>query len=54
VRVINQRGDPMMPTDPADPPRRKEQESRNKLLLVFVGIPLLTALAVIVWLWLVR
>jgi hypothetical protein len=52
VRVINRGGDPMMPTDPPGPPRRKEQESRNKLLLV--GIPLLTAWAMIVWLWLLR
>jgi len=44
----------MMPTNPPDPPRRKEQESRNKLLLVFVGVPLVTALAMIVWLWLPR
>jgi hypothetical protein len=44
----------MMPTNPPDPPRRKEQEDRNKLLLVFVGVPLVTAFAMIVWLWLAR
>jgi flagellar basal body-associated protein FliL len=41
-----------MPTNLPDPQRRKEQESRDKLLrviLVFVGIALLIAVAMIVW-----
>jgi len=56
VRVINRRGDPMMPTNLPDPQERKE-ESRDKLLrvlLVFVRIALVIAFAMIVWSWLGR
>jgi hypothetical protein len=42
----------MMPTNLPDPQGRKEQESRDKLLrviLFFVRIALLIAIAMIVW-----
>ena len=45
----------MMPTNLPDPPRRKQQESRDKLLkvlFVFVKIALVIAFAMIVWSWL--
>jgi hypothetical protein len=51
VRVINRIGDPKVPTNLPDPQRRKERESRDKLLrviLVFVGIALVIGLAMIV------
>jgi hypothetical protein len=43
-----------MPTNLPDPQERKEQESRNKLLsviLVFLRISLVIAIAMIVWRW---
>ena len=43
-----------MPTNLPDPQGRKEEESRNKLLsviLVFMRIALLIAIAMIVWRW---
>jgi hypothetical protein len=50
VRVINRRGDPMMPTNLPDPQERKE-ESREKLLrvLFFASIALVIAFALIAW-----
>ena len=54
MRVINRRGDPMMPTNLPDPQERKE-ESREKLLRVlFPWIALVIAFALIAWWWLGR
>jgi hypothetical protein len=51
------RGDPKMPTNLPDPQERKEQESRDKFLsviLVFLRIALVIAIAMVVWLWWAR
>jgi hypothetical protein len=48
------RGDPKIPTNLPDPRERKEQDSHAKFLsviLVFLRIALVIAIAMIVWRW---